>query len=164
LGRFITPDWSRHPEPIPYADFADPQTLNQYSYVRNIATSKTDEDGHVALVDDAAIGILIVGTIAVVALDIYVSQPNNARNLSNALSGAVSTVGSWFHKSPPSTSTTTQTGAPGTTTTTVQTAAKDAARQEGETTPVEHGGDGHFHPTDQDGNKIPNSTHHEYPH
>src|SRR5256714_6235354 len=39
LGRFITPDWSATPEPVPYADLTDPQSLNQYSYVRNIPTS-----------------------------------------------------------------------------------------------------------------------------
>jgi hypothetical protein len=44
--------------------------------------------------------------------------------------------------------------------------AKDAARAEGQGAPVKHtnpkkGGD-HYHPTDKDGNKKPNSTHHEY--
>jgi hypothetical protein len=43
-------------------------------------------------------------------------------------------------------------------------AAKDAARQEGKGAPEEHGGDGHFHPTDKNGEKLPNETHHEYPH
>ncbi len=46
LGRFITPDWSAVPVPVPYADLGDPQSLNQYSYVRNIPTSKVDTDGH----------------------------------------------------------------------------------------------------------------------
>jgi RHS repeat-associated protein len=46
LGRFITPDWSPVIVPVPYANLADPQTLNQYSYVRNIPTSKADLDGH----------------------------------------------------------------------------------------------------------------------
>jgi RHS repeat-associated protein len=46
LGRFITPDWSATPVPVPYADLSDPQTLNQYSYVRNIPTVKVDPDGH----------------------------------------------------------------------------------------------------------------------
>jgi RHS repeat-associated protein len=46
LGRFITPDWSAVPVPVPYADLGDPQTLNQYSYVRNIPTVKVDADGH----------------------------------------------------------------------------------------------------------------------
>ena len=35
-----------HPEPVPYADLGDPQSLNQYSYVRNIPTVKVDADGH----------------------------------------------------------------------------------------------------------------------
>jgi RHS repeat-associated protein len=46
LGRFVTPDWSATPVPVPYADLTDPQTLNQYSYVRNIPTSRADADGH----------------------------------------------------------------------------------------------------------------------
>src|SRR5262249_4903774 len=32
LGRFITPDWSATPVPVPYADLEDPQSLNEYSY------------------------------------------------------------------------------------------------------------------------------------
>jgi RHS repeat-associated protein len=46
LGRFVTSDWSATPVPVPYADLTDPQSLNQYSYVRNIPTVKTDADGH----------------------------------------------------------------------------------------------------------------------
>src|SRR5262249_17004722 len=46
LGRWVTPDWSGTPVPVPYADLIDPQTLNQYGYVRNIPTSKADIDGH----------------------------------------------------------------------------------------------------------------------
>jgi RHS repeat-associated protein len=46
LGRFITPDWAAKATAVPYAEFADPQSLNLYSYVRNIPTSKTDADGH----------------------------------------------------------------------------------------------------------------------
>jgi RHS repeat-associated protein len=46
LGRFISADWSATPIPVPYADFGDPQSLNLYTYVRNIPTSKADLDGH----------------------------------------------------------------------------------------------------------------------
>ena len=46
LGRFITPDWAAKAAAVPYADFADPQSLNLYTYVRNIPTSKVDPDGH----------------------------------------------------------------------------------------------------------------------
>jgi hypothetical protein len=31
---------------VPYADFGDPQSLNQYTYVRNIPTVMVDVDGH----------------------------------------------------------------------------------------------------------------------
>ena len=44
--------------------------------------------------------------------------------------------------------------------------AKDAARAEGQGSPVKHTnpkkGNNHYHPVDSKGNKKPNSTHHEY--
>jgi len=46
LGRWMSPDWSATPVPVPYADLTDPQTLNQYAYTRDIPTSKADADGH----------------------------------------------------------------------------------------------------------------------
>ena len=46
MGRFMTPDWSSRPSPVPYASVADPQTLNLYSYVLNNPLSKTDPNGH----------------------------------------------------------------------------------------------------------------------
>jgi hypothetical protein len=36
------------PSAVPYADFADPQSLNLYTYVRNIPTTRFDPDGHIA--------------------------------------------------------------------------------------------------------------------
>jgi len=46
MGRFLSPDWSAQEEPVPYATFDDPQSLNLYSYVRNNPLSRTDADGH----------------------------------------------------------------------------------------------------------------------
>jgi RHS repeat-associated protein len=46
LGRFTTPDWSAAPEPVPYADLGDPQTLNLYGYVRGNPLRFRDPDGH----------------------------------------------------------------------------------------------------------------------
>jgi RHS repeat-associated protein len=46
LGRFMTPDWSISPSAVPYADFSDPQSINQYGYVRNNPLSHADADGH----------------------------------------------------------------------------------------------------------------------
>jgi RHS repeat-associated protein len=45
-GRFMTPDWSDDPDPVPYADVTNPQTLNLYGYVLNNPLSSTDGDGH----------------------------------------------------------------------------------------------------------------------
>ena len=46
LGRFITPDWAAKAAAVPYAEFSDPQSLNLYSYVRNVPTAAADLDGH----------------------------------------------------------------------------------------------------------------------
>jgi RHS repeat-associated protein len=48
MGRWISPDWMSRASAVPYAEFADPQSLNLYSYVRNLPTSKADVDGHCA--------------------------------------------------------------------------------------------------------------------
>jgi RHS repeat-associated protein len=45
-GRFTSPDWSAKPEPIPYTDSKDPQSLNLYAYVRNNPLKNRDLDGH----------------------------------------------------------------------------------------------------------------------
>jgi RHS repeat-associated protein len=46
LGRWVTPDWSAKPAAVPYAVLGDPQSLNLYTYVRNIPTTGVDPDGH----------------------------------------------------------------------------------------------------------------------
>jgi len=46
LGRWVSADWSATPIPVPYANFGDPQSLNLYSYVRGVPTSRIDLDGH----------------------------------------------------------------------------------------------------------------------
>ncbi len=46
LGRFASADWSATPAPVPYADFSNPQSLNQYAYVLNNPLGKADSDGH----------------------------------------------------------------------------------------------------------------------
>jgi RHS repeat-associated protein len=46
LGRFLNPDWAAKATAVPYAEFSDPQSLNLYSYVRNVPTVRFDEDGH----------------------------------------------------------------------------------------------------------------------
>ncbi|PYT63032.1 MAG: hypothetical protein DMG35_05490 [Acidobacteria bacterium] len=48
MGRFMTPDWSAssNPDPVPYADLHNPQSLNLYSYTKNDPTTETDPNGH----------------------------------------------------------------------------------------------------------------------
>ena len=46
LGRFMTPDWSATPAAVPFANPADPQSLNLYSYVVNNPLNRTDPIGH----------------------------------------------------------------------------------------------------------------------
>lgn len=46
FGRFLSPDWSAIPEPVPYANLTNPQTLNLYQYVEDDPESYADLDGH----------------------------------------------------------------------------------------------------------------------
>ena len=46
MGRFLSPDWSADPSPVPYADLSNPQTLNLYQYVGNNPLATADADGH----------------------------------------------------------------------------------------------------------------------
>ena len=45
-GRFSSPDWSDRPDPIPYAELREPQTLNLFTYGRNSPLKNQDFDGH----------------------------------------------------------------------------------------------------------------------
>jgi RHS repeat-associated protein len=51
-GRFMTPDWSGTPNPVPYASLAYPQSLNLYSYVQNNPLSHTDPNGYCDVDDE----------------------------------------------------------------------------------------------------------------
>jgi RHS repeat-associated protein len=46
VGRWMSPDWSSDPDPVPYADFTNPQSLNLYGYVDNNPLSYFDPTGH----------------------------------------------------------------------------------------------------------------------
>jgi RHS repeat-associated protein len=77
-GRFMTPDWSPTPVPVPYADFGNPQFLNLYAYVRNNPTTVEDPDGHCCGVDDA------VGIVEKVAIE----HPEVAEKIVNGVEEA----------------------------------------------------------------------------
>jgi RHS repeat-associated protein len=61
LGRFVSADWSVSPEPIPYADFGDPQSLNLFTYVGNNPLTNVDSNGHCT---DASCIVAVTGWIA----------------------------------------------------------------------------------------------------
>jgi RHS repeat-associated protein len=46
MGRFMSPDWSEFPDPVPFASPDDPQLLNLYGFVRDNPLGATDPDGH----------------------------------------------------------------------------------------------------------------------
>lgn len=46
MGRFLTPDFSDESDPVPFAEFSDPQTLNPYGFARNNPLRYLDRDGH----------------------------------------------------------------------------------------------------------------------
>ena len=46
MARFISPDSSEGPDPVPFGDLGDPQSLNLYTYLTNNPLSNVDDDGH----------------------------------------------------------------------------------------------------------------------
>ena len=48
MGRWMSPDWSKNIDPIPYAILSEPQSLNLYNYVGNNPLRNKDDDGHEA--------------------------------------------------------------------------------------------------------------------
>jgi RHS repeat-associated protein len=46
FGRWLSPDWSSIPAPVPYAILTNPQTLNQYAMVLDDPETFADLDGH----------------------------------------------------------------------------------------------------------------------
>jgi RHS repeat-associated protein len=77
-GRFTTPDWSMTPQPVPYAELSDPQTLNLYSYVRNNPLSRADADGHCDSSAKAAANTACHNVSDLHLTDAYTQQLKNA--------------------------------------------------------------------------------------
>jgi RHS repeat-associated protein len=77
-GRFLSPDWSKDPEPIPYADLTNPQSLNLYSFVKNNPLSRPDADGHCDVDGEHHWGWCIWHTLGL--YETQVDRVNDARN------------------------------------------------------------------------------------
>ena len=86
-GRFVSPDWSETPQPVPYADFSDPQTLNLYSYARNNPLIFTDPDGHCPWCIGAVVGG--VGGAAASYISQKMSNPDKPINWKSVIAGGV---------------------------------------------------------------------------
>jgi hypothetical protein len=54
MGRWMSPDWSAIPEPVPYANPTNPQTLNLYAMVSDNPETFADLDGHDPIMQVAA--------------------------------------------------------------------------------------------------------------
>jgi hypothetical protein len=67
MGRFLSPDWASDPTAVPYASYANPQSLNLYQYEGNNPLAKADKDGHCwplcTILAGAAAGALTGGAI-----------------------------------------------------------------------------------------------------
>jgi RHS repeat-associated protein len=46
MGRWMSPDWTAQPDPLPWGELENPQSLNLYAYVRNNPLSRIDPNGH----------------------------------------------------------------------------------------------------------------------
>jgi RHS repeat-associated protein len=57
-GRFLSPDWSAVPAPVPYANTTNPQTLNLYAFVKDNPESFADLGGHTA----GCINVMVSGS------------------------------------------------------------------------------------------------------
>jgi RHS repeat-associated protein len=78
LGRFTSPDWSASPEPVPYAELSDPQSLNLYAYTRNNPLGRTDADGHCTVDGEQHFGWCIWHTLGFYETE--VDRVNDARS------------------------------------------------------------------------------------
>ena len=90
-GRFLTPDWSKNPQGVPYANYNNPQTLNLYAYVGDNPLSLADLDGHQCT--DITNGPCKLAQAA---------KKNSAaaQSKSQQQSGIVGTIRSWLGKHP----------------------------------------------------------------
>jgi len=62
-GRWLLPDWSDTPVPVPYATFSNPQSLNLYTYVGNNPVNEVDADGHVNQGGNLKVGLQVTDPI-----------------------------------------------------------------------------------------------------
>jgi RHS repeat-associated protein len=92
LGRWVSADWSAAPVPVPYADFADPQSLNLYGYVRSVPTTRFDVDGHCQQ-DQSCLAQQSVNNFATKPKDFGAALKGAGKHLLNTLANAMNLLG-----------------------------------------------------------------------
>jgi RHS repeat-associated protein len=96
MGRWMSPDWSEAPQPVPYANLNNPQSLNLYIYVGNNPMGTADADGHCCSDWADAIDAHIDKAVnAIVAYDVASGDPERAAN-SAFYAGTLGDVGKGF--------------------------------------------------------------------
>jgi RHS repeat-associated protein len=93
FGRWTSPDWSAIPEPVPYANLANPQTLNLYGIARDNPETFAELDGH--CIEDACVGEIFM--LAVVTTT-YLQSPQGQQNLNVVASGIAAAISSIFQR------------------------------------------------------------------
>jgi RHS repeat-associated protein len=58
FGRWLSPDWSAIPAPVPYANLTNPQTLNLYAMVSDNPETFADLDGHILMAPNDLIDLV----------------------------------------------------------------------------------------------------------
>ncbi|MGA2832005.1 MAG: RHS repeat-associated core domain-containing protein [Terracidiphilus sp.] len=84
MGRFLSPDWASDPTAVPYATYANPQTLNLYNYMRNNPLGGVDPDGHCGGPDDPCSDNLSVGQVTNIVFNETQSLSGNDVTVSDA--------------------------------------------------------------------------------
>ena len=96
----MSPDWNSDPDPVPYADFSNPQSLNLYSYALINPLRSADADGHVTCDPDTwdnATNTLTAGACHYDFGDFMNSVGQIAQQATNALSNAAQHVSSFVN-------------------------------------------------------------------
>jgi RHS repeat-associated protein len=92
-GRFLSPDWSSVPAPVPYANLTNPQTLNLYAFTSDNPESFADLDGHcypLCTVAAGAVAGFVIGGAGEIIADKLHGQPVNWQKVEgSAVKGAI---------------------------------------------------------------------------
>jgi RHS repeat-associated protein len=95
-GRWLSPDWSAVPAPVPYANLTNPQTLNLYAMVSDNPESFADLDGHFWFPDGWYAQVLgeVPGAQAMAAAQSVTANANQGNNSASPQTEVTTITGS----------------------------------------------------------------------